>query len=207
MSLLLTITLLSIILAVLVNFFKAIRLGKKKPARKLPPGPRPLPLIGNLHQFDKANPHVYLWEVSKKYGPLAYLKHGSTPTLVISSAKLAKEILKTHDLSFCSRPPVLGQQKLSYGGIDMAFASYNDHWKIMRKTCVHNLLSPKQVASFRSIREDEVSRMIEKISDLGDSPVNLSGIAMSIASNLICRIAFGRRYCLFLIQKRATYFG
>lgn len=183
MFLVLTITLLSIILAVLM-----------KPLRKLPPGPRPLPLIGNLHQFDKANPHVYLWKLSKKYGPLAYLKHGSTPTLVISSAKLAEEILKTHDLSFCCRPPVLGQQKLSYGGIDMAFSPYDDHWKIMRKMCVHNLFSPKQVASFRSIREDEVSRMIDKISDLGNSPANLSEIAMSIASNLICRVAFGRRY-------------
>ncbi|XP_073147025.1 6,7,8-trihydroxycoumarin synthase-like [Henckelia pumila] len=191
---LLLITLLSIILAVLMNFSKAINLGKPKPARKLPPGPRPLPLIGNLHQFDKTKPHIYLWEVSKKYGPLACLKHGSTPTLVVSSAELAKEILKTHDLSFCSRPPVLGQQKLSYGGIDMAFAPFGDHWKKMRKVCVHNLFSPKQVASFRSIREDEVSRMVEKISDLGNSPANFSEIAMSIACNLICRVAFGRRY-------------
>ncbi|KAL0405119.1 UNVERIFIED_CONTAM: cytochrome [Sesamum latifolium] len=43
---------------------------------------------------------------------------------------------------------------------------------------------------FRPVREDEIRRMIAKISGV----VNLSEVAMSLASNLICRVAFGRRY-------------
>ncbi|PIN10520.1 hypothetical protein CDL12_16892 [Handroanthus impetiginosus] len=161
-----------------------------------PPGPPGLSFLGNLLQFDKSKPHIYLWQLFQRYGPLVYLKHGSTPILVVSSANMAKQILKTNDLSFCSRPPVLGQQKLAYDGIDMAFSPYNHHWKEMRKICVHHLLSPKQVLSFRCIREDEVSRMISKILRLSSSsqPANLSDIAMSLASNFICRVAFGRRY-------------
>ncbi|KAH0640686.1 hypothetical protein KY290_037921 [Solanum tuberosum] len=57
------------------------------------------------------------------------LKFGSTPIVVISSAKLAKEVLKTQDLVFCSRPSLLGQQQLSYTGHDIGFAPYNDHWR------------------------------------------------------------------------------
>ncbi|KAK3018378.1 hypothetical protein RJ639_003968 [Escallonia herrerae] len=48
------------------------------------------------------------------------------PTLVISSAGMAKEVFKTNDLAFSGRPTFLGQQKLSYNGLDMAFSPYND---------------------------------------------------------------------------------
>ncbi|XP_022864684.1 cytochrome P450 83B1-like [Olea europaea var. sylvestris] len=161
-----------------------------------PPGPLGLPFIGNMHQFDKAKPHLYLWKLSQKYGPLVYLKYGSMPILVVSTAKMAKEFLQNQDFVYCSRPQVLGQQKLSYNGMDIAFSPYNEHWKEMRKICVHHLFSHKQVLSFRPIREDEVSHMVKRISKLAFSSelVNLSKIAMSLASNLICRVAFGRRY-------------
>ncbi|PIN20374.1 Cytochrome P450 CYP2 subfamily [Handroanthus impetiginosus] len=189
-ALIVLITIISLTLCVIIHDQQECKININ------PPGPQGLPFIGNLLQFDKSKPHIYLWQLSQKYGPLVYLKHGSVPVLVVSSANMAKQILKTHDLSFCSRPPVFGQRKLSYGGIDMAFSPYNHHWKEMRKICVHHLLSPKQVLSFRPIREDEVSQMISKISRLSSSlqPANLSDIAMSLAGNLICRVAFGKRY-------------
>ncbi|TMW83075.1 hypothetical protein EJD97_003060 [Solanum chilense] len=116
--------------------------------------------------------------------------------VVISSAKLAKEVLKIQDLAFCSRPSFLGQQKLSYNGHDIAFAPYNEYWKKMRKVCVTHLFSLKKVQSFSSIREDEVSRMIKKVSQqvAASQITNLSNIVSSQTSTIICRIAFGIRY-------------
>lgn len=59
-----------------------------------------------------------------------------------------------------------------------------------------HLFSSKRVQSFRSIRKDEVSHMIENISKLGleCKLANLSEIMLSVTSAIICRIAFGRRY-------------
>lgn len=104
---------------------KAKRSGKNK----VPPGPTGLPFIGNLHQFDSLAPHIYFWNLSKKYGKIFSLKLASVPIIVVSSSKLAKEVLKTQDLVFCSRPSLIGQQKLSYNGHDLGFAPYNDYWK------------------------------------------------------------------------------
>nr|GMC53502.1 cytochrome P450 83B1-like [Ipomoea batatas]GMC53503.1 cytochrome P450 83B1-like [Ipomoea batatas] len=169
------------------------RIGK---AQTSLPGPPGLPIIGNLHQFDSAAPQVFLWKLSKKYGPLMGMKLGSREVVVISSARMAKEVLKTHDLAFCSRPSLIGRQRLSYDGLEIAFTPYGDYWREIRKISVLHLFSLKRVKHFQPIREDEVSRMINSISELAFSSqlVNLSEIAMSLTCNIICRSAFGKRY-------------
>ncbi|KAL7166398.1 hypothetical protein ACSBR2_037136 [Camellia fascicularis] len=94
---------------------------------------------------------------------------------MVSSAKMVKHVMKTHDFAFSGRPILLRQQKLSYNGLDVAFSPYNDSWREMRKIFVH-LFSSNRVQSFGLIREDKVSRMVKKISQLVDSSkvVNLS---------------------------------
>ncbi|KAH9784060.1 cytochrome P450 83B1 [Citrus sinensis] len=93
-------------------------------ASSLPPGPKGLPFIGNLHQFDASKPHVSFWELSKKYGPLMSLRLGFVPTLIVSSAKMAKETLKAHDLQFSGRPALVATQRLTYNGLDLVFSPY-----------------------------------------------------------------------------------
>ncbi|KAJ4721533.1 putative Cytochrome P450 [Melia azedarach] len=161
-----------------------------------PAGPRGLPLIGNLHQFDSSNPQRYLWNLSKQYGAFMSLRLGFLRILVVSSANMAKEIMKAHDLQFCGRPVFLGPQKLSYNCSDLGLAPYNDYWREMRKIFVVHLFNSNKVKQFRPIREDEIFRMIEKISKLAvaSTPVNLSEMMMSLTSTITCRLAFGKRY-------------
>ncbi|TMW81534.1 hypothetical protein EJD97_009088 [Solanum chilense] len=183
-----------LVIIIILSFLlsKAKRNGKNI----LPPGPLGLPFIGNLHQFDSVNPHTYFWKLSKKYGKIFSLKFCSTPVVVISSAKLAKEVMKTQDLTFCSRPSTLCQKKFSYNGQDIASSPYNDNWKELRKICVVHLFSPKKVQYFVPIREDEVSRMIKEISQqaVTSRTTNLSSILISLTTTIICRVAFGIRY-------------
>ncbi|KAG5629532.1 hypothetical protein H5410_001249 [Solanum commersonii] len=143
-----------------------------------PPGPLGLPLVGNLYQLNQESPHKYLRQLSKKYGPLMFMKLGFSQLVVISSSRIAKEVLKTHDFAFSSRPSYLVQRKLSYNGLDVAFSPYNNYWREMKKICTLHLFSPKKVQSFRPIREDEVSRMINRVTELASSSklVNLSEI-------------------------------
>ncbi|XP_075073621.1 6,7,8-trihydroxycoumarin synthase-like [Nicotiana tabacum] len=187
-----------LLLFVALPFILIFLLSKCKNGGKntLPPGPIGLPFIGNLHQYDTLNPHLYFLKLSKKYGKIFSFKLASAQVVVVSSAKLAKEVLKTQDLVFCSRPSILGQQKLSYYGRDIAFAPYNDYWRNMRKICVLHLFSLKKVQLFSPIREDEVFRMIKKISKQASTSqiTNLSKLMISLTTTIICRVAFGVRF-------------
>jgi hypothetical protein len=56
--------------------------------RDLPPGPRPLPLIGSLHLLGD-QPHRSLARLAKFHGPLMSLRLGVVTTVAISSPDVA----------------------------------------------------------------------------------------------------------------------
>ncbi|XP_058101999.1 cytochrome P450 71A1-like [Magnolia sinica] len=159
----------------------------------LPPSPFKLPIVGNLHQLGSL-PHRSLHALSKRYGPLMLLKLGPIPTVVVSSADMAREIMNTQDLIFSSRPPTSMAKRLMYGE-DLAFAPYGEYWRQARKVFMVHLLSSKRVKSFRPVREEEVALMIENIrSSTKMGPVNLSEMMISINNDITCRVAFGKKY-------------
>ncbi|KAL5168520.1 Cytochrome P450 71D8 [Glycine soja] len=168
---------------------------KPNAGHKLPPGPKKLPLVGNMHQLAAAGPlpHRALRELAHKYGPLMHLQLGEISAVVVSSPNMAKEITKTHDVAFVQRPQIISAQILSYGGLDVVFAPYGDYWRQMRKVFVSELLSAKRVQSFSFIREDEAAKLIDSIRASEGSPINLTRKIFSLVSASVSRAAIGNK--------------
>ncbi|XP_027124046.1 cytochrome P450 71A8-like [Coffea eugenioides] len=78
----------------------------------------------------------------------------------------------------------------------ISVAPYGEYWRQLKSICVLQLLSNQKVHSFRNIREQEMSIMMQKIKDasLDSTPVNLSKIFFSLTNDIVCRSAFGRKY-------------
>ncbi|CAI9108446.1 OLC1v1008035C1 [Oldenlandia corymbosa var. corymbosa] len=121
---------------------------------------------------------------------------GSKPTLIVSSPDAAEIVLKRHDLDFASRPQAKFVGRLIYNFTDMGFSPYGEYWRNLRSICVIQLLSNKRVQSFRSVREEEVALMVEKIAEscMSHSPFNITEMSATLTNNIISRVVIGRRY-------------
>lgn len=181
----------SIILVVMQKLLNKVVTRKGK--SNLPPNPPKLPIIGNLHQLGKM-PHISLHHLAQKFGPIIFLQLGQVPTVVVSSPRLAKEVMVTHDLALSTRPQLFSAKHLFYDCTDIVFSPYGAYWRHIRKICILELLSAKRVQSFSFVREEEVGRLVHRIAESYPRPSNLSKILVLYANSVLCRVAFGRDF-------------
>ncbi|GFP97530.1 cytochrome p450 cyp736a12 [Phtheirospermum japonicum] len=170
-------------------------LTSKKKNKKLPPGPKGVPILGHLHMLGK-NPHQDLHKLSKQHGPVMYMQFGFVPNIVVSSPKAAELFLKTHDLFFASRPPHQAAKYLSWDQRNLSFGSYGPYWRNMRKLCTLELLSNLKINSFQPMRKEELALFIESLKESAREsvPVDLSAKISSLAAEMSCRMVFGKKY-------------
>lgn len=146
------------------------------------------------------------------------LKLGQVQTLVVSSPDMAREIMRTHDHIFASRPSLKAARIVLYGGRDMVFAPYGEYWRQIRKLCVNRLLSTKMVQSFRLVLEKEVACMVSKISETCSSSsvaINMSEVLNVFVNKYLCKVLFGDYFSeegrssviCKLIEEISTIFG
>ncbi|KAL5545347.1 hypothetical protein UlMin_009131 [Ulmus minor] len=175
----------------LVLLFKR---NRTKGKLNLPPSPPRLPIIGNLHQLGTL-PYRSLHALSNKYGPLMLLNLGQLPTLVVSSAKIIREITKNHDIVFSNRPKTTASEILAYGGKDVVFGPYGESWRQIRKICVVELLNRKRVLSLHSVREEEVASLVDCLrkSFLEGCSINLSQMLSLASNNVVSRSVLGEK--------------
>lgn len=95
---------------------------------KLPPGPKPWPIIGNLNLISPLL-HRSLHELSHIYGPIMKLQLGSCNVVVCSSADMAKAILKTHDAVFAYRPRNAAGKYTAYNYSGMTWSPYGPYFQ------------------------------------------------------------------------------
>ena len=178
---------------------KSIASGHGAGGVNLPPGPRPLPVMGNLHSLLGALPHHAMRALARRYGDVVLLRLGHVPTVVVSSPEAAREVLRTHDAVVSNRPLYVTADILSYGGQNIAFApSGSPHWKELRRLCATELLSPRRVLSFRPIREEEAASLVRSIATAAASSsspavVNVSERVKVLMNDVLMRCAVGDR--------------
>ncbi|KAK1433867.1 hypothetical protein QVD17_10785 [Tagetes erecta] len=187
---------LAYILASLLLFLFLYFIKPSSNKKNLPPSPRKLPLIGNLHQIGPLLHHS-LHSLSQTHGPLMLIHLGSVPTLVASSADAAREIMKTNDLVFANRPDVKMWHRLLYNMKEVSVAPYGDYWRQAKSTMVLHMLSHKKIEAHRDIRVQEIDNFVDKINRSCDDDshvINLSDMFVTFTNDVVCRVTFGKKY-------------
>ncbi|PIN03538.1 Cytochrome P450 CYP2 subfamily [Handroanthus impetiginosus] len=169
------------------------RIAKQKPQPKLPPGPKPWPIIGNLNLIGSI-PHQSFHFLSRKYGEIMLLKFGKFPVVVASSPEIAKQFLKIHDTVFASRPALAAGKYTSYNYSDMMWAPYGPYWRQTRKIYLSEVFSARRLESFEHIRMEEGRNFISSLRSLSGKRVVLRDHLMRLTLSTISRIAIGNKY-------------
>ncbi|KAJ7953080.1 Cytochrome P450 [Quillaja saponaria] len=154
-----------------------------------PPGPKGLPIIGNMFMMDKLT-HRGLAELANQYGGIFHLRMGFLHMVAVSNPDVARQVLQVQDNIFSNRPATIAISYLTYDRADMAFAHYGPFWRQMRKLCVMKLFSRKRAESWDSVR-DEVDTVVRFVTANNGTAVNIGELVFSLTKNIIYRAAFG----------------
>ncbi|XP_008829237.1 cytochrome P450 2C55-like [Nannospalax galili] len=98
---------------------------------KLPPGPTPLPIIGNILQIDVKNISKSLASFSKVYGSVFTLYFGMKPTVVVHGYEAIKEVLDDLGEEFSGRGSFSIVERTN-NGLGIIFSN-GRKWKELRR--------------------------------------------------------------------------
>nr|QNS29972.1 cytochrome P450 [Nothapodytes nimmoniana] len=180
-------------LALALYVFTKHFLGK---IQNLPPIPFPcLPILGHLYLVKKPL-YRSLAKISDRYGPIVLLRLGSRPVLLVSSPSAAEECLTNNDILFANRPKLLAAKYLGYNYTSLAWTSYGDHWRNLRRISSLEILSTQRLQMLHSIRVDEVRSMLRGllVASKADQAVDMKTVFFELMLNVMMRMIAGKRY-------------
>jgi cytochrome P450/nitrite reductase/ring-hydroxylating ferredoxin subunit len=114
------------------------------------PGPRPLPLVGNLHQLKAATGHLTLEEWSRRYGPTYQLRMGLRRTVVTADPALIEHVLRARPETF--RRSATIDSIMAEAGVRGVFNAEGDVWRRQRKLATAALAQRHLRQLYPSIR-------------------------------------------------------
>ncbi|XP_013654654.2 cytochrome P450 705A12 [Brassica napus] len=159
-----------------------------------PPSPPSLPVIGHLHLLLSAVSHKAFQNISSKYGPLLYLRLFSFPIVLASSASVAYELFRTHDVNVSSRMPPITIESLIFGSSGFASAPFGDYAKFMKKLLATRFFRTQAIENLRGVRAEELERFYLNLYDKAakKESVEIGEETMKFTNNMICRMCMGR---------------
>ncbi|XP_066558120.1 cytochrome P450 1A1 [Amia ocellicauda] len=189
-------------LCVVYLFLRLLR--KEIPAGlRRPPGPKPLPIIGNVMELLE-NPHLTLTKMSESYGDVMQIQIGMRPVVVLSGQETVRQALIKQGDDFSGRPD-LYSFKFINDGKSLAFSTDQAGvWRARRKLAMNALRSFSMIESsstnYSCVLEEHICKegdylvqQLGKVMETSGSFDPFRYVVVSVA-NVICGMCFGRRY-------------
>ncbi|XP_063208097.1 cytochrome P450 2C5-like [Chroicocephalus ridibundus] len=182
---------LIILLLLSILWFLDWRTSRKR--SRLPPGPAPWPILGNLWQKDVLPLYKTYEKLSSTYGPIFTVWLGLKPVVVLCGYEAVKDALLGHSEEFGGRPeiPLLVQLSKDYG-----FISNNEKkWRELRRFTLSTLRDFGMGKSSMSQRvQQEAQHLVELLAELKGNAFEPMTMFRHAVANVICSVVFGSRY-------------
>ncbi|KAM5165072.1 cytochrome P450 2C5-like [Mantella aurantiaca] len=185
----------TVIVSIIVILFLANVYNKQKQqkSKNLPPGPRPIPLIGSIHLIDLKRPHESFIELSKQYGPVYTIQLGISKMVILCGYDAVKEALVNQGDDFVDRPKMPLFNKINKGhGIVI---SNGENWKAMRRFAISTL---RDYGMGKKGIEDKITEeaecLVQTFRTYEGKPFDNRIILNAAVANIIVSMLLNRRF-------------
>ncbi|KAI1082148.1 cytochrome P450 [Whalleya microplaca] len=187
---------LYLVIAALIFLNRIIAYTRRSPLR-LPPGPSPLPLIGNTHQIQKTQTWLQYYAWSKKYGPVMHLNILGQSVIVLSSMKAAQDLLAKKGSAYAERPRLVNTKyaaELVMKGLHITLRPYNARYRLHQRMEAP-LLNPGASNSYNKLQELESKQLLYDLLNSGgdDVGVDFHDPFERMTASTIYALAYGYR--------------
>ncbi|CAJ0953264.1 unnamed protein product [Ranitomeya imitator] len=121
---------ISVLVSFVVIYISGQCFKNQKKSIHFPPGPMPLPIIGNMHVINTLKPQKSFTEMSKKYGPIFTVYLGAQRLVVLCGYDMVKDALVNHAEEFAGRPYTAIGSKVSDKHVCLVIFLPLDLWVI-----------------------------------------------------------------------------
>ncbi|KDQ55433.1 hypothetical protein JAAARDRAFT_37446 [Jaapia argillacea MUCL 33604] len=152
-----------------------------------PPGPKPLPIIGNLCDLPKENESATYFQWAQRYGDLVYANVLGRDLLFVNSAQVAADLFEKRFSNYSDRTPLYMINDLMGWEWSFGMMRYGDRWK------KHRLVFDRQFKSsvapaYRPIQAAQCHLFLRR---LLDSPNDLLEHLRHNAASTIMKVIYG----------------
>ncbi|KAJ8270524.1 hypothetical protein GJAV_G00115930 [Gymnothorax javanicus] len=183
----------SMLFIILIIIVLICILHHKKTSKSFPPGPMPLPLVGNMFSLDRKRPFKTLMELKENYGSVFSIQLGIRKIVVLTGYEIVKEALIMKADQFAERPDIPIFKQITQGnGI---IFGHGDSWKTMRRftlMVLRDLGMGKRNIEEKIIEESE--HLVKKFKAQNGQPFQTAIHLNAAASNIIVSLIVGRRW-------------
>ncbi|KAJ9602494.1 hypothetical protein H2200_013037 [Cladophialophora chaetospira] len=151
------------------------------------PGPKGFPIVGNLLQLPPHHTWLKFKEWADQYGPIYKISLAGTDHVIISSEKIANDLMRERGSLYSDRDQAPMAAKLLSDDFRPLFLPYGETWREFRKFA-HQMTMPSAAVTYEPMQEEESLRVVH---DLIRTPADYERIFNRYAASVIMRLAFG----------------
>ncbi|XP_070455747.1 cytochrome P450 2D14-like isoform X3 [Equus przewalskii] len=166
-------------------------------APRYPPGPMPLPGLGNLLQVDFQDTVCSFTRLRRRFGDVFSLQLAWTPVVVLNGLAAMREALVHRGEDTSDRPPAVVYEHLGYGphAEGVILTRYGRAWREQRRFSLSTLrnfgLGKKSLEQWVT---EEASYLCAAFADQAGRPFSPDALLNKAVSNVIASLTFGRRF-------------
>ncbi|KIK94564.1 hypothetical protein PAXRUDRAFT_441457 [Paxillus rubicundulus Ve08.2h10] len=142
---------------------RLVRSRKERKGSPLPPGPTPIPLLGNALSVDIEEPWKTYTAWNAAYGEVSYARLLDQEYVILASQSDAVELLEKRSNIYSDRP-FIATLELYGCGFLFAFQSHNDNWRLSRRI-FHQTFCASAALAFRPMQLRKAREMIMHMID------------------------------------------